>query len=177
MILPDNPNGQQISDYIEQQLDAREVNNAYNPSLVPPHTHNGSDSNSFPATNLTNNQVIVSFTLPGSSAATAANYSAFYLVPFPLRLLSAYEVHTVAGSSSPCNLNLERLTGTLAPNHGIALLSQFFVLTATANTVQFGTPYPTSPTVNFNKGDRVGLALSGTPTSVTNMTVTLVFSY
>ena len=177
MILSDNPTGQQISDYIEQQIDARQVNNAYNPSLIPSHGHTGSDSQTISFSNLTDRQLIISYTLTGTSAATSANYASFFTAPFNMNLISASEVHTVAGSSSPCNLNLERLTGILAPNHGIALLSQFFVLTATANTVQFGTPIPSSPTVNFNKGDRVGLALTGTPTSVANMTVTLIFSY
>lgn len=42
--LPDNPSGKQIVTYIKKALKDREVFNAFNPSLVAYHTHNGTDS-------------------------------------------------------------------------------------------------------------------------------------
>lgn len=47
-VLPDIPTGKQISDHVKQHvqdaLDERELNNQYNPSPIPYHIHNGTDS-------------------------------------------------------------------------------------------------------------------------------------
>jgi hypothetical protein len=143
------------------------------------HTGIGFDGQKIDFTNLINRKMSVSYTLTGTAAATSANYSSFFIVPLAMTLVQATEVHTTAGSDgSAVTLQIEKLTGTTAPGSGTALLSSTFNLKGTANTVQTYTTFtPTVGAVQCAMGDRIALKLSGTPTAVANMTVTLLFNY
>lgn len=142
------------------------------------HTHNGSDAVRIPYQNLTNKFFFVPFTLPGTTAATAANYGTFFTAQAPCLVTGFTEVHETAGTDpGSVTLQLEKLTGTTAPNSGTNLLQTALSLKATANTVQTGTLVKTSytaiqtNTVFLNIGDRLALKDSGTLTGLVGVNV------
>jgi len=144
---------------------------AYGPSVIPFHQHTGVDGSPILQTTVRVNHVLIN-----TEPATAGNYSVFFYADTPLTILSISEVHTTAGSSgSAVTLQVERLTGTQAPGAGTTLLTAGFNLRATANTVQTGTLINTSQR-QLQKGDRLGLVLTGTPTAVANLLITVVLN-
>lgn len=139
------------------------------PDLLAKHAHTGIDgTRRLPATHL------VTLALFGASAATAANYSTFFNVPFPCEVLSVRESHTTAGSDAGAvTVTVEKLTGTQAPGAGAAVLASAISLKATANTVQPGSLTATRANRRLLAGHRLAALLTGTPTSVANMTLTV----
>lgn len=138
------------------------------------HTHNGIDSPTIQYSNIKNKIHLFSYTLAGTAPATSGNYSSFFIAPFPMKINGIAEVHTTAGSDvGAVTLQVEKLTSTAAPGSGISVLSASFNLKGTANTVQNGVLSNTSNNLILNQGDRLGLVLTGTPTSVANMTITI----
>lgn len=139
---------------------------------TPSHYHNGFDSNQISWGDLYQKKVWVRHTLTGTSAATAGNYGAFYIVPVACLVTGIKEVHEVLGTDgSAVTLNVEKLTGTTAPGSGTGILSTAFSLKATINTVQIGTLTTTSATRTLAIGDRLGLVKTGTLTAVAGVTV------
>lgn len=63
-------------------------------------------------------------------------------------------------------LSIEKLTGTTAPGSGIALLTGAISLAGTANTVNSGSLTATAADLVLAAGDRIGLVLGGTLTSL-----------
>lgn len=123
---------------------------------------------------LQNKRFVLTHTIVGADAATAANYGVFFIAPFPCFVLSVREVHQTAGSDgSAVTLNVEKLTGTEAPGSGDELLSTALSLKATANTVQEGTLTQDFSLRNLATGDRLALEDTGTLTAVNNITVTI----
>jgi len=160
-----------IQQQIQQEISKSRMQSAYGPSVIPFHQHLGTDGS--PRLQQT---VRVNYVLPGTSPATSGNYSVFFYADAPLSVLSITEFHTTAGSSgSAVTLNVERLTGTQAPGAGSNLLTTAFNLRATANTIQTGTLINTSQK-QLQKGDRLALVLSGTPTAVANVLVTVTLN-
>lgn len=116
--------------------------------------------------------------LPGTSAATAGNYTIFYVANSAVEITAVREVHTTAGSDAGAvNVNIEKLTGTQAPGAGVALLTNNtnagFDLKGTANTVQAGTLTATTANLQLAAGDRLALKLTGTPTAVASVVATV----
>jgi hypothetical protein len=149
---------------------------------VPVHTHNGVDTNQIPFDNLSQKKVYVHWTLPGSSAATAANYGVFWIAPVACTVIGFAEVHEVAGTAGgTVSLQLERLQGTEAPGSGDELLASALSLKSTANTVQYGNIKLTRSAgralANLAAGDRLCLKDSGTLTSLSNVTVLVTVMY
>ena len=137
---------------------------------------------------LRNMQDTISFTvsvrIPDTDAATAAKYGVFFIAPFPCTLVQAQETHAALGTNgSPVTLTIEKLTGTTVKGSGIAMNSTTFNLKATINTVQFmdiTSGISTAVTAGMldrtlSRGDRVALLVTGTPTDVNEVVVTLVF--
>lgn len=142
------------------------------------HTHNGTDALQIPYDNLSNKFFCINYTLPGTSGATAGNYGVFFIAPYPCLVTGFQEVHQTAGTDGgSVTLQLEKLTGTQAPDSGTVLLQTALDLKGTANTVQNGLMVVSSnPTIQLTttflaKGDRLCLKDSGTLTSVANVTV------
>lgn len=174
----DYNNIQQLRKTIQEEMDKREQENQFKVVRIPSHVHNGVDSQHVSFTNLDDRFFTMSYTLSGTAPATAANYSSFFITPYPVLLKAAYEVHTTAGSDvGAVTLNIEKLTNTTAPGGGTNLFATALSLKATANTVQTATLTTPLSSLNLNTGDRLALVLSGTPTAVANMTVTLVFGF
>lgn len=87
------------------------------------------------------------------------------------------EVNVVFGTaSSSGTLQVEHLTGTQASGGGTAILSSTISLSATANTVYQGTISSslTAAQATFSPGDRIGIVLGGTLTSLANCYIQVV---
>lgn len=145
-------------------------------SQMGTHYHGGYDSSQVNWAVIAQRILYVPFTIYGADAATAANYSTFWVAPAACLLLSFQEAHATAGTDgSAVTLDLEKLTGTTAPGSGSSMLSTTLSLKATANTVQTATVTPTNANKTLAAGDRVALKKGGTLTSVANVTTQTLF--
>lgn len=150
----------------------------YTVATTQGHSHNGVDSMSVDYTSLVNKFFYVPITLFGTQAATAGNYGIFFIAPDQMLVLSAQEVHQTLGTDgSAVSVQIVKLSGTTAVASGTNLLQTAFDLKGTINSVQNGaivlssTPTTQNLTNYLAKGDRLALKLTGTPTSVANVTV------
>lgn len=145
---------------------------AKHPAL-PDHHHNGLDSSRIYFSDLATRKFWFPHTIVGTGAATAGNYGAFFIIPFTACYLSDFkEAHQTAGSdASAVTLDLEKLTGTQAPDGGVSMLASTLSLKATANSVQTATLSSTLTNRNLVLGDRLCLKDSGTLTAVANVNV------
>lgn len=114
----------------------------------------------------------ISVSLESTLPQTAANFSTFFVADRPYFVVSITEIHGTAGSSTP-TLQLERLQGTEALDAGDELLSTAISLSATANTVQYGT-LKSSEVITIFRGDRLALKDAGTLTALVGVTVTVL---
>lgn len=118
---------------------------------------------------------VVSATLDGAAAATAANCGVFFIAPFTCEVVSVREAHTTAGSDAGAvTLDVEKLTGTQAPDAGVAVLGATKVnLKGTANTVQAPALTGTTADKQLAAGDRLALKDAGILTAVAGVAVTV----
>lgn len=152
--------------------------NQYDLSPIAAHTHNGTDSLLVSYLDLSNKVIILPHTLFGTSAATSGNYSVFFVAPYAMVVLAIQEVHVTAGTAGgSVTLNVEKLTDTSAPGAGTNLLQTAFNLKGTANTLQTGTLVQPVSSKNLAAGNRLSLVLSGTPTSVANLTISVLVRF
>jgi hypothetical protein len=120
----------------------------------------------------------VSVVVPGTSAATSANYGPFFIAHRKLVVTGIKEVHDTAGSDgSAVTLMVERLQSTETKGNGDDLLSSSFNLKGTAETVQSGTLTTTIANLILEAGDRLGLDEDGTLTDVAHVCVTVEYRY
>ncbi len=121
------------------------------------------------------NTFCVSITLDGAAAATAANYGPFFIAPFACEVVSVREAHTAAGTDAGAvTLDIEKLTGTQAPDSGVAVLGATKInLKGAANTVQAPALTSTTADKRLAAGDRLCLKDSGTLTAVAGVCVTV----
>lgn len=108
--------------------------------------------------------------IQGAQAVTTTNYGPFFIADRAYEIVEAREAHTAAGTGGACTVQVERLTGTTAPGSGTVMLAAAFNLVGTANTVQT----QSGSNNRLNTGDRLSLKLTGTPTSVANVSVDVV---
>lgn len=133
------------------------------------------------ADKLTVNDVIVpqtltvSAVLAGALPATAANYGVFFVAPFACEVVSVRESHETAGTDAGAvTLDIEKLTGTQAPDAGVAVLGATKInLKGTANTVQAPALTGTTADKQLAAGDRLCLKDAGTLTAVAGVAVTV----
>ena len=145
--------------------------------LLKRHTHDGVDSPRIPYFAIENRITPLWWTIPGAQAATATNYGTIFIADLDCAVVGFQEVHEVAGSSGgSVTLQLEKLTGTTAPDSGTTLLATALSLKATANTVQTGVLVKSRQTA-LKKGDRLCLKDAGTLTAVSNVTVAIFIMY
>lgn len=159
---------------IEKQIDSitRTIDKMQKNPRIPDHFHNGFDTSRIKWTDIYQRKVYVHHTLYGATAATAANYGTFYIVPTACVLTKFQEVHQVAGSDAGAvSVTLEKLTSTTAPDSGSVMLASVLSLKATANTVQTGTITATLANRTLAAGNRLCLKDAGTLTDVSNVTV------
>jgi hypothetical protein len=100
----------------------------------------------------------------------------FGICPVRSKLIAVKEVHGTAGSDGGAvTLSIERLQGTETSGNGDAVVNATINLKGTADTVQSGTIVNTSSIDVFEEGNRVGINVTGTTTSVANMAVVCYF--
>lgn len=168
-------NEEEVQDIAQGVLERNQTVDQFGVSQTPYHTHNGADSPQVSYASLTNRVIVFPIVLAGSAPATAANYGTFFAAPFACQFVGANEVHQTAGSDgSAVSLQIEKLAGTTASGSGTVLLLGAFDLKGTANTVQTSMlANVAKKTFALAKGDRLGLKLTGTPTSVATLVVTV----
>ena len=111
--------------------------------------------------------------LPGATAATAANYAPFFEARFPCRILEVTAYHGTAGTNAgTVTLDVEKLTGTQAPNAGKAVLGSTKVnLKGAINTKQAPALTTVAADRRLDAGDRLCLKDAGTLTAVDSLLV------
>ncbi len=136
------------------------------------HQHTGIDSQYIRQIDVSDRKFYVSHTIPGTQAATAANYGVFFIAPFKCYVSDVKEVHQVLGTDAGAvTLGIEKLTSGEAPGSGDDVLSTALSLKTTINTVQSGTITATTANSNLSIGDRLCMEDAGTLTAVANVTV------
>lgn len=142
-----------------------------NPRLAD-HYHNGNDSSRVNFFDIAQRKVWVHHTIQGTAAATATNYGVFWIAPVNCFVSAVKEVHQTAGTDgSAVTLNIEKLTGTTAPDSGVTILATALSLKATINSVQTGVLTNTTANRALLAGDRLCMKDAGTLTTVANVTV------
>ena len=101
---------------------------------------------------------------------------AFFIAPEPLEVVEIHEIHTTLGTGAgDVTLQVERLQGTEAPGgNGDALLATTVDLKAANNTRQAPSLTATTANLQLAAGDRLGVDISGTTTSVAGVVVTVL---
>jgi len=95
------------------------------------------------------------------------------VAPYPLQVSGVSVTFGTASSSGTADL--VKMTGTTAVGSGTTTLTGTMSLAGTANTPVNGTLVSTLATLQLAKGDRLGLKLGGTLTSLANCNVTVRF--
>ena len=117
---------------------------------------------------------VVTETLQGAAAATAANYGKFFIATHKCVVKAISEVHTTKGTNgSDVTLTVERLQGTETSGNGDALLASTLNLKGDDETVQTGTLTTTSANLILSAGDRLNLIDTGTLTSLAGVCVSV----
>lgn len=138
------------------------------------HYHNSFDSNRISWADLYQRKIWVHHTIQGAQAATGTNFGVFFIVPVPCLVTSFKEVHQTAGTDGGAvTLDLEKLTGTTAPDSGVSALSAVLSLKTTANTVQAAVITTTNANRTLAINDRLCMKDAGTLTALANVTVLL----
>ena len=124
------------------------------------------------------NQIVTPITvvLNGTQAATSGNYGVFFVnrIGKVMTMSEIVEVHGTAGTDAgDVTLQIERLQNTESSGNGNDLLSIAFNLKGTANTIQNGDLVSDNSVLVIEPNDRLGLSLSGTPTNVDDLIVTV----
>lgn len=154
-------------DQLKQQFARLESN----PALMD-HFHNGFDASPIGFQYIEGKKFWVPWTVPSTSAATAANYGVFWIAPVACNVTAFMEVHQTAGTDgSAVTLMLEKLVSGEAPDSGVSVLTTALSLKTTLNVVQSGVITTTLANRTLKKGDRLCLKDAGTLTSVNNVTV------
>lgn len=141
--------------------------------ILPDHYHNGFDASRVKFIDIDQRKHFIHWTIPGAQAVTGTNYGTFFINEMgPCFVSGFWEIHQTAGSDgSAVTVELEKLTGTTAPDSGSSVLSAVLSLKATANTLQAGTITTTLGNKNLALGDRLCLKDAGTLTAVSNVSV------
>jgi hypothetical protein len=109
------------------------------------------------------------------SGLVAASTSLDVLVaPYPIQVTGVSATFGTASSSGTADL--VKMTGTTAVASGTTLLTGTISLAGTANTPVNGTLITTISTLQLAKGDRLGVKLGGTLTSLVNCNVSIRFT-
>lgn len=114
----------------------------------------------------------ITVNLTGAAPQTAANYGVFFTAYYACEVSQVTEVHTVI-SDDNATLDIEKLTGTTAPDSGNSILTAVYDLTSTANTVIRKRGIDLSSHRGLKPGDRLSLKDGGNLTAIEGIQVTL----
>jgi hypothetical protein len=115
--------------------------------------------------------------VPSTDAATAANYTAPFFIANTrdYELLDVRERHETAGSDGgDVTVMLKKVPSGTAPASGSDMLSAEINLKATANINQTGSITTTSANRVLKQGESMALIVTGTPTDVAGVTVSVL---
>lgn len=117
----------------------------------------------------------VSMTLPGATAATAANYCVFFTAPRAVDVFWASETHRVGTATG--TLQLEILDPGEALDAGDTVLTTAWDLNSTVNTPvnKQGTDFTVNRTIK--PGQRLALKDGGSVASCADVSVTVYFRF
>jgi hypothetical protein len=161
---------QQLQDEIQKLWST--INQLQSAPAIPDHFHNGYDVSPINFSMIYQKKVYIHHTLQGANAATASNYGTFWIAPFACLAKSVSEIHQTAGTDGgTVSLQVEKLTGTTAAGAGSNIMGTAYNLKNTANTLQSFALVTTAASITLAKGDRLALKLSGTPTSLSTVSV------
>ena len=137
------------------------------------HFHDGKDLLKVKFDDLDRRKFYITHNIVGTAAATAANYSTFFVNEIGACVVSGFwERHQTAGTDAGAvTVGLEKVTDGTAPASGVSVLASELSLKATVNTVQTGTLTTTLANRNLALGDGLALEDTGTLTAVANVTV------
>lgn len=111
--------------------------------------------------------------LAGAAPATAANFGYFWRAPFPVELESITERHSTAGNDAGAvTMVVAKGASGTAIGSATAVQTSTFNLKGTADTEQTIVPDAGSAR-QLSAGDWLGLKLTGTPTSLAGVAVTI----
>jgi hypothetical protein len=96
------------------------------------------------------------------------------ILPVRCELVSVKEVHGVKAGQT-CTVSIERLQGVETSASGDQVVAATINAEGTANTVQSGTIVTAGDINIFEAGDRVGVNMTGTTTSLATMIVACLF--
>ena len=117
--------------------------------------------------------LVVRHSLPGTSAATAANYGVFFIAPYKCKVLRIQERHRTLGTDGGAvTLNVEKVPSGTAEGGGTAIATAVS-LKATVDTNQTYTLSTTEASTELAAGDALALTDAGTLTAVADVTVTV----
>ena len=109
--------------------------------------------------------------LPGTSAATAANYGRFWTAPAKCVIDSVEAVWSANSTSG--TVTVHKVPSGTAQDGGTALLSSTISTASGADTRAQGTLSTTKATTELAAGDSLQIVDSGTLTSLTDLAVTV----
>lgn len=172
---------QEITQLIQQEMQASKKDAQYGPSRVPTHIHNGLDSPKLSQKNLLERQFTVSSHLPATQPATAGNYGHFYIhAPYlpPAAVITLTEVHGVKGTDAgTVSLFVTRVhQGSSSLSTGDVIVT-FDLKANPSNVVRYSTLILGRQPVFIYPNQRLALSTSGTLTDVGNVLVTVVLQY
>lgn len=121
---------------------------------------------------MTRGLAYASYFFTGTPAATD---QAFFVAPYPCRVVAISEVHGVAAGGTS-TLQVVKDTGTAAPGAGTDLLSAAFDLNGTANTVQEGALSATAADLVLAAGDRLSVDFAHAIQSSAGVVVTVALA-
>lgn len=129
--------------------------------------------------------MVLQANLPGTMPATAGNYSVFFNAYKPIIVTAVMESHQTLGTDAGAvTLNIEKLLSGQAPGAGVDLLVTGFSLKSTINTsvLKRGTDFQRTTkssdgvfATTLSPMDRLALHLTGTPTAVASLSVTIFY--
>lgn len=100
--------------------------------------------------------------------------AAFFVAPVPLRVVSATEIHSAAGTDAGAvTIDVTKATGTGAPGAGNSVLAGTFNAKGAANTIQSKGPTSVEADRTLAVGDRLTANFTGTVTALAGVVVTV----
>jgi activator of 2-hydroxyglutaryl-CoA dehydratase len=116
--------------------------------------------------------------IPGTSAATSANYGRFITLNRPIQIISIQEIHETAGTDGGAvTLDVVVVNDGSAISTGTSLLSSTFNLKSTANTLVRKQKRDLSSARKIEPNQTIALKTSGTLTAVAGVCVTVFYQF
>ena len=114
--------------------------------------------------------------LRGTTAATVANYLAlFFIAQRSYEIIEVKERHETLGTDgSAVTVMLNKVPDGTAPASGTSVLKSGFNLKAIINTLQTGSITDTVANKRLITGDGLALEITGTPTNVAGVTISVL---